>query len=141
MNAGTPHGAVRCAAIVGPQGAGKTTLVKLLLGELAPDSGEVKRGTKLEVAYSDQLRDTLDPELNLADSVIEVNGDPRLGRNLTELRGSNVGMKPERSMLGIYAPQHDAARCRRPAAGGGGYNHANIANAWTAVVDSMVKPL
>ncbi|MEM1114494.1 MAG: ATP-binding cassette domain-containing protein [Pseudomonadota bacterium] len=69
--------------IVGANGAGKTTLVKLLLGELAPDSGLVKPGSKLEIAYSDQLRDTLDPEKNLIDNVcggqdfIEINGRRR----------------------------------------------------------------
>src|SRR3982751_3387390 len=43
-------------AVVGPNGAGKTTLVKLLLGEIAPDAGEVKLGTNLEIAYVDQAR-------------------------------------------------------------------------------------
>ena len=43
-------------AIVGPNGAGKTTLVKLLLGQIAPDEGEVKLGTQLEVVYLDQSR-------------------------------------------------------------------------------------
>ncbi len=69
--------------IVGANGAGKTTLVRLLLGEQAPDSGRVKLGSKLELAYSDQLRDSLDPERNLIDNVcggqefIEINGRRR----------------------------------------------------------------
>ena len=69
--------------IVGANGAGKSTLVKILLGELQPDSGVVKRGSKLEVAYSDQLRGKLDPEKNLIDNVcggqefIEINGKRR----------------------------------------------------------------
>ena len=46
--------------IVGPNGAGKTTLLKLLLGDLAPQSGKVRQGTHLEVAYSDQMRSLLD---------------------------------------------------------------------------------
>jgi len=46
--------------IVGPNGAGKTTLLKILLGDLAPQSGEVRQGTRLEVAYSDQMRSLLD---------------------------------------------------------------------------------
>ncbi len=46
--------------IVGPNGAGKTTLLKILLGDLAPQSGEVRQGTHLEVAYSDQMRSLLD---------------------------------------------------------------------------------
>jgi ABC transport system ATP-binding/permease protein len=48
--------------IIGPNGCGKTTLIRLLLGELEPDSGLVKRGTSLEVAYFDQLRRQLDEQ-------------------------------------------------------------------------------
>ena len=55
--------------ILGPNGAGKSTLLKLLLGELAPDAGTVRRGTKLAVAYFDQLRAALDPECTLADTI------------------------------------------------------------------------
>ncbi len=69
--------------IVGRNGIGKTTLVKLLLGELSPGAGDVKTGTKLEVAYSDQLRGHLNPEGNLIDNVcggqefVEINGKKR----------------------------------------------------------------
>ena len=69
--------------IVGPNGAGKSTLVKLLLGQLEPDAGKISFGSKLEVAYSDQLRDQLDPQQNLIDNVcggqdfIEINGKRR----------------------------------------------------------------
>ncbi|MCE1184451.1 MAG: ATP-binding cassette domain-containing protein [Rhodocyclales bacterium] len=52
--------------LIGPNGAGKTTLLRLILGELAPDSGQVRRGTKMEVAYFDQFRTQLDPEASLA---------------------------------------------------------------------------
>jgi ATP-binding cassette subfamily F protein uup len=55
--------------IVGANGAGKSTLVKILLGELQPESGQVKLGSKLEIAYSDQLRGHLDPDKNLIDNV------------------------------------------------------------------------
>lgn len=47
--------------IIGPNGAGKTTLLKTLLGEIKPDSGTVKLGTNLDIAYFDQLREQLDP--------------------------------------------------------------------------------
>ncbi|MFG0289081.1 MAG: ATP-binding cassette domain-containing protein [Rhodopirellula sp. JB044] len=55
--------------IIGPNGAGKTTLLKLILGGLEPTDGSIKLGTNLKVAYFDQLRDTLDPELTVTENV------------------------------------------------------------------------
>jgi ATP-binding cassette subfamily F protein uup len=55
--------------LIGPNGAGKTTLLKLILGEIAPDNGTVERGTKLQVAYFDQMREALDPERTLIDTI------------------------------------------------------------------------
>jgi ATP-binding cassette subfamily F protein uup len=55
--------------IIGPNGVGKSTLLKLVVGELPPDKGTVKLGTKLQVAYFDQLRAQLDPERSLADTI------------------------------------------------------------------------
>lgn len=57
--------------IIGPNGAGKTTLINLLLGELAPDAGEVRLGTKLQVAYFDQHKAQLDESLSAQDNVSE----------------------------------------------------------------------
>ncbi|HBG99089.1 MAG TPA: elongation factor 3 [Rhodobacteraceae bacterium] len=62
-------------AIVGPNGVGKTTLVRLLTGELAPDRGQVRHGTGLEVAVFDQNRAALDPEATLWESLT---GDPAM---------------------------------------------------------------
>jgi ATP-binding cassette subfamily F protein uup len=69
--------------LIGPNGSGKTTLLRLLVGEIEPDSGTVRRGARLEIAYYDQQREQLDPERTVADTVgdgndtIVVNGEPR----------------------------------------------------------------
>ncbi|MCO5978934.1 ATP-binding cassette domain-containing protein [Ideonella oryzae] len=55
--------------LIGPNGAGKTTLLKLILGQLAPDSGTVRQGSRVEVAYFDQMREVLNPEATLADTI------------------------------------------------------------------------
>ena len=55
--------------LLGPNGAGKTTLLKLILGELQADSGKIKQGTKLDVAYFDQMRNNLDLDATLEDFI------------------------------------------------------------------------
>jgi len=69
--------------IIGPNGAGKSTLIKLLLGELSPDSGRIRRGTRLQSAYFDQQRTQLNPQAAVMDSVgdgsrqVTINGRSR----------------------------------------------------------------
>ncbi len=69
--------------LIGANGAGKSTLIKLILGTLAPDAGRVRLGTGVAVAYFDQLREQLDPERSVADTVsegsdwVEAGGAPR----------------------------------------------------------------
>jgi ATP-binding cassette subfamily F protein uup len=55
--------------LMGPNGAGKTTLLKLILGEIAADSGKVRQGTKIQVAYFDQMRQALDLDASLEDFI------------------------------------------------------------------------
>ncbi len=70
-------------ALLGPNGSGKSTLIRVLLGDLAPQKGLVRRGTNLQIAYFDQVREILDPERSVAENVcdtgdvVEVNGRPR----------------------------------------------------------------
>ncbi|MFZ5657955.1 MAG: ATP-binding cassette domain-containing protein [Pseudomonadota bacterium] len=67
--------------LIGPNGSGKTTLLKTLLGEISPDSGEVKLGSGLQIAYFDQYRATLREDWNAIENVAE-------GREFVELNGS-----------------------------------------------------
>lgn len=55
--------------LIGPNGIGKTTLLKLILGELSPDAGNIRLGTKLQIAYFDQMRAQLDDEASLIDTI------------------------------------------------------------------------
>ncbi|HZX77787.1 ATP-binding cassette domain-containing protein [Lysobacter sp.] len=68
--------------LIGPNGSGKTTLIKLLLGELKPDSGEVRLGSNLQVAYFDQYRATLREDWNALENVAE-------GREFVEVGGKS----------------------------------------------------
>ena len=114
--------------IVGANGAGKSTLVKILLGELQPDSGQVALGSKLEIAYSDQLREHLDPTLNLIDNVCG-------GQDFIEIGGRR---RHAISYLGefLFSPQ----RVRMPvkALSGGEQNRAVLAKLFSKPANLLV---
>ena len=114
--------------IVGRNGAGKTTLVKLLLGELTPDSGTVKVGTKLEVAYSDQLRGHLDPEANLIDNICG-------GQEFIEINGKR---RHAISYLGDFLFSPDRVRTPVKALSGGERNRAVLAKLFTRPANLLV---
>ena len=114
--------------IVGRNGIGKTTLVKLLLGELAPDSGVVKVGTKLEVAYSDQLRGHLNPEANLIDNVCG-------GQDFIEVNGKR---RHAISYLGDFLFTPDRVRTPVKALSGGERNRAILAKLFTKPANLLV---
>ncbi len=69
--------------ILGPNGSGKTTLLRLLLGTLPVQQGEVNRGTNLEIAYFDQEREQLDPDLSVMDTVAD-------GRQMVDVAGGGM---------------------------------------------------
>ncbi len=87
---------------IGPNGSGKTTLLKLILGEIEADSGKVRLGTKLAVAYFDQLRSALDDNATLADTIAP-------GSDFVELE---TGRKHVMSYLGDFLFPPERARGR-----------------------------
>jgi ATP-binding cassette subfamily F protein uup len=114
--------------IVGPNGAGKSTLVKILLGKLQPDAGTVTFGSKLEVAYSDQLREQLDPEQNLIDNVCG-------GQDFIEINGKR---RHAISYLGDFLFSPERVRTPVKALSGGEQNRAILAKLFSKPANLLV---
>jgi ATP-binding cassette subfamily F protein uup len=72
--------------LIGPNGAGKTTLLKLILGELEADSGKIRRGTNLSVAYFDQMREQIDLDATLEDFISPGSEWIEIGKRRTHVK-------------------------------------------------------
>lgn len=114
--------------LLGRNGAGKSTLLKLLLGQLEPVKGELKMGSKLEVAYFDQLRNQLDPERTVMDNVAE-------GRSSISIGGRD---KHVMSYLGDFLFSPERARTPVKALSGGECNRLLLAKLFTKPANMLV---
>lgn len=114
--------------IVGANGSGKSTLVKLLLGELEPTSGIIKRGTKIELAYFDQLRASLNPEKTLIDNITD-------GREFLTIGGKS---RHAISYLGDFLFTPERARQPVKALSGGEQNRAILAKLFSKPANLLV---
>jgi len=114
--------------LIGPNGAGKSTLLKLLLGQLQPDSGKVAMGTKLEVAYFDQLRGQLDPEKTVIDNISE-------GREVIEINGKKRHIISYLNDF-LFAPER--ARTPLKALSGGECNRVLLARLFSQPANLLV---
>jgi ATP-binding cassette subfamily F protein uup len=114
--------------LVGPNGAGKTTLLKILLGQLAPNTGRVRLGTKLELAFFDQLRMQLAPEKTVLENVAG-------GSEILEIGGER------RHVIGylqdfLFSP--DRARTQVATLSGGERNRLLLARLFSAPANLLV---
>ena len=114
--------------LLGPNGAGKSTLLKILLGAMQPDSGTVRLGTKIAVAYFDQLREQLDDNATLADTISK-------GSDFIEIGGQK---KHVISYLGDFLFAPERARSPVKSCSGGERNRLLLARLFTRPANVLV---
>lgn len=114
--------------VIGPNGCGKSTLIKLLLGDIEPDSGSIKRSNTLEIAYFDQLRSQLNPEATVMDNVAD-------GHEFVTINGQSRHVLSYLQDF-LFAP----ARARQPvsALSGGERNRLLLARLFTRPTNLLV---
>ncbi|MGQ0523350.1 MAG: ATP-binding cassette domain-containing protein [Betaproteobacteria bacterium] len=114
--------------LVGPNGSGKTTLLRLMLGEIAPDSGTVRRGARLAIAYFDQLREQLDEEATLVEAISP-------GSEFVEVAGER---KHVIGYLGEFLFPPERARAKVSSLSGGERNRLLLARLFTRPANLLV---
>ena len=114
--------------LVGPNGVGKSTLLKIILGELEPSKGSVRLGTKLKIAYFDQLRLELDLEKNLIDNICG-------GQEYIQVNGKS---KHAITYLGEFLFTPDRVRTPAKALSGGEQNRAILAKVFSKPANVLV---
>jgi ATP-binding cassette subfamily F protein uup len=114
--------------LLGPNGAGKSTLLKIILGDIEPDKGGVKLGTKMSVAYFDQLREQLDENMTLADTISQ-------GSDFVEIGGQQ---KHVISYLGDFLFPPERARSPVKSCSGGERNRLLLARLFTQPANVLV---
>lgn len=114
--------------LIGPNGCGKTTLLKLIVGELEPDRGSVRRGTRLAIAYFDQLREQLEEDATLVEVISQ-------GSEYVEVAGER---KHVIGYLGdfLFSPQR--ARAKVSSLSGGERNRLLLARLLTRPANMLV---
>ncbi len=114
--------------LIGPNGIGKSTLIKLILGEIVPDAGKVRRGSRLSVAYYDQLRTRLDEEATVAETIAP-------GSDYVEIDGARRHVM---TYLGDFLFPPERARAPVKALSGGERNRLLLARLFSQPANLMV---